>query len=292
MTSTLEVLRHKTEGAQQLESVVRTMKVHAASSIGQYEAATRALDDYYRTVELGLIACFKESSQIFFDQQEGRGTGNITAVVFGSDQGLVGQFNDRLVEFVSRYLEKLPGQKSILAIGDRIHGHLCDAGLSVTATLPVPGTLTSITQLVAQILAKNVTIHEYDETAFTYIFYNHPHSGVLYDPVCKQLLPLDGAWQRSLARTEWPTVALPEIVGGRTSSTLQSLIREYLFISLFRACAESLTSENASRLASMQRAETNIAELLKDLQRASRTLRQSTIDEELFDLISCYSFDD
>jgi F-type H+-transporting ATPase subunit gamma len=68
--------------------------------------------------------------------------------------------------------------------------------------------------------------------------------------------------------------------------TLQALIREYLFISLFRACAESLASENASRLAAMQRAEKNIDELLEDLNQTFHRLRQSGIDEELFDVIS------
>ena len=38
----------------------------------------------------------------------------------------------------------------------------------------------------------------------------------------------------------------------------RALIREYLFVSLYRAFAESLASENASRLASMQVAERNI----------------------------------
>jgi F-type H+-transporting ATPase subunit gamma len=70
------------------------------------------------------------------------------------------------------------------------------------------------------------------------------------------------------------------------TATLGALIREYLFISLFRACAESLASENASRLAAMQRAEKNIDELLEDLNRTFHRLRQSGIDEELFDVIS------
>jgi F-type H+-transporting ATPase subunit gamma len=67
---------------------------------------------------------------------------------------------------------------------------------------------------------------------------------------------------------------------------LRALIREYLFVSLFRACAESLASENASRLAAMQRADKNIDELLEDLSRTFHRLRQSGIDEELFDVIS------
>ncbi len=73
---------------------------------------------------------------------------------------------------------------------------------------------------------------------------------------------------------------------GDTTATLRALIREYLFISLFRACAESLSSENASRLAAMQRADKNIDELLEDLNGAFHRLRQSGIDEELFDVVS------
>jgi alternate F1F0 ATPase F1 subunit gamma len=64
------------------------------------------------------------------------------------------------------------------------------------------------------------------------------------------------------------------------------LLREYLFVSLFRACAESLASENASRLAAMQRADKNIDELPEDLTRTCHRLRQNGIDEELFEIIS------
>ena len=67
---------------------------------------------------------------------------------------------------------------------------------------------------------------------------------------------------------------------------MRALIREYLFISLFRACAESLASENASRLAAMERADRNIDQLLTNLQGTFHRMRQSDIDEELFDVIS------
>ena len=58
------------------------------------------------------------------------------------------------------------------------------------------------------------------------------------------------------------------------------------FISVFRACAESLATENASRLAAMERADKNIEELLEHLHGTFHRLRQSGIDEELFDVIS------
>ncbi|MCW3058755.1 MAG: H(+)-transporting synthase, subunit gamma [Capsulimonas sp.] len=89
----------------------------------------------------------------------------------------------------------------------------------------------------------------------------------------------------AIADIPWPTKNLPEVLGS-SEDTLRALIREYLFISLFRACAESLASENASRLAAMERAGKNIEETLNDLQGAFHRLRQGSIDEELFDVFS------
>ena len=115
-------------------------------------------------------------------------------------------------------------------------------------------------------------------------FYNRPTSAAVYAPVRQRLLPLDDEWRRELIARPWPTKNLPEVLGDATP-TLRSLIREYLFVSLFRACAESLASENASRLAAMERADKNIDELLETLKGTFHRLRQTGIDEELFDVV-------
>ena len=93
------------------------------------------------------------------------------------------------------------------------------------------------------------------------------------------------ALQRGLAEVLWPTKMLPEVMGGDTVAQ-PALIREYLFISLFWACAESLVSENASRLAAMERADKNIDELPGTLHGTFHRIRQAGIGEELFEVIS------
>lgn len=85
----------------------------------------------------------------------------------------------------------------------------------------------------------------------------------------------------------WPTKNLPEVIGGREAA-LPAFVREYLFVSMFKACAESLAAENASRLVAMQRAEKNIDDLAERLNQTLRRLRQTSIDEELFDVLSGY----
>ncbi len=287
MSDTMVSLRRKIGGAGDLQSVVRTMKALAASSIGQYEQSVSALADYSRTVELGLSVCFREDPPraLMGEQKRHTPAGAIGAVVFGSDQGLVGQFNEVVADYAVKTLAALPGRHRVWAVGERVQAHLADAGLELLGFFPVPNSVKAITPLVGQILLESETRRSRGEIAELHLFYNRPTSRAVYSPVNQRLLPLDERWRRELATLPWPTENLPEVIGSSTA-TLRALIHEYLFVSLFRACAESLSSENASRLTAMQRAEKNIDELLEDLNRRFHQLRQSGIDEELFDVIS------
>ena len=287
MSDTTESLRRKISSAGDLQSVVRTMKALAASSIGQYEKSVRALAGYYRTVELGLGACFRESepAATMVERKIPTRAGVISAVVFGSDQGLVGQFNDVVADYAIKTLAALPGKAQVWAVGERVRARLADAGLPLVGLFTVPSSVQGITPLVGQIQIESEAHRTKGENASLWVFHNRPLSGALYEPVSQRLLPLDAQWQRGLAKVRWPAGNLPEVMGGGTA-TLRTLIREYLFISLFRACAESLASENASRLAAMERADKNINDLLEQLHGTFHQLRQSGIDEELFDVIS------
>jgi F-type H+-transporting ATPase subunit gamma len=286
MSDTTASLRRKIGGAKDLQSVVRTMKAVAASSIGQYEKSVHALDDYYRIVELGLGVCFREngSSPLIAERKRKTVARTIGAVVFGSDQGLVGQFNDVVADYAIKTLAAVSAKPEIWAVGERVHARLTDAGLPVIGLISVPNSVKAITPLVGQILVESETRHSHGEVDELYLFYNSSTSGAVYAPVSQRLLPLDENWRRKLVELRWPTKNLPEVLGSGTS-TLRALIRGYLFVSLFKACAESLASENASRLAAMQRADKNIDELLEDLNGKFYRLRQSGIDEELFDVI-------
>ncbi len=286
MSDTAASLRRKIASAGDLESVVRTMKAMAASSIGQYENAVRSLDDYYRTVQLGLAASFQQSEPVAArTRAHQKEAGAIGAIVFGSDQGLVGQFNEVMLDYVLQTLENLPGKKTIWAVGERIHSRLADTDLRLGESFILPNSISAITPLVGQILMAMEKQREKGAITQVYLFHHRPKTGAIYTPVSQQLLPLDDVWRQDLAAIPWPTVNLPEVMN-HGDQTLLALVREYLFVSLFRACAESLASENASRLAAMQRAEKNIDELLEDLNRTFHRLRQSAIDEELFDVVS------
>jgi F-type H+-transporting ATPase subunit gamma len=291
MANTTTALRRQIGSASDLKSVVRTMKASAASAIGQYERSVAALSDYAHTVELGLGLCLRAAdpngSRADTGPMHADGT-PVHAVVFGSDQGLVGRFNEVVVDHAMTHLGELPAKAQVWAVGQRVLARLLDAGQPTVGSFPVPGSVALITRLVGQILLE-VQVPESQGAGqppggSLMLFYNRP-TGSGYEPVSQRLLPLDERWQHGLARQRWPTGQQPEILG-TGPQVLRAFVREHLFVSLFRASAESLASENASRLAAMERADRNIGELLTDLGARFHRTRQSGIDEELFDVIA------
>jgi F-type H+-transporting ATPase subunit gamma len=153
--------------------------------------------------------------------------------------------------------------------------------------LPVPHSVDAISPLVSEIIIDLAKAGVRAESGEIYLFNNRPNTDTGYGPCATRLLPLDALWQKDLVSLPWASNVLPQILGS-TGSALKALIGEHLFILLFRACAQSLASENASRLAAMQRAEDNIARILEDLNRTFHRIRQQSIDEELFDVVSGY----
>ncbi|WP_186754992.1 F0F1 ATP synthase subunit gamma [Echinicola salinicaeni] len=280
MSEYLEVIANKINKAEEISTLVRSMKALASTNIRQYERAMEALSDYYRTVQLGLSISLKEMHHFNFQDGGFIKSKAVQILVFGSDQGLVGQFNEQIAEKVLGFFNDFPIDRSkIWAVGDRIAGHLIDRDFDLEGVLDIPTSVHGITDLVTEILD---TI----PLSTIYVFYNRPGlKNFVFQPYHERLLPLDKEWLEKLEEVTWPSNRVPEVLGDR-EKTLGLLVREYLFVSLYRACTSSLTSENASRLASMQRAEKNIREFLENLQQRYHQKRQEVTDNELFDLVS------
>jgi F-type H+-transporting ATPase subunit gamma len=300
-------LRRKIVSAGELQSVVRAMKAQAAADVGQYERSVAALGDYAHTVDLGLCACLhgggeggdggdggaEGAGSAWLEASRGatpqRADRVVRAVVFGSDQGLVGRFNDTIAEHARQALSQIGGRPEIWVVGARVQGAMADGGVATAGQFTVPASVQEITGLVTRILievaAPPTAVPGADTATELHLFYNSLHAGSAYAPVSQRLLPLDAAWRQALAARTWPSRMRPQVLGP-PGATLRALLREYLFVSIFRACAESLASENASRLAAMERADRNIDKMRVGLSEHFHRLRQARIDEELADVIS------
>jgi F-type H+-transporting ATPase subunit gamma len=289
MTQTLEALRRRIHRVEEIQSVVTTMKAMAAVNIRQYEEAVESLAKYNDTVEMGLqIALRHRPEEIKIARRVF--SGPLGAIVFGSDQGMVGQFNQDIAGHAFTVLRKGPlGERpcTLLAIGRRVAARLAQTDHQPDVSLPVPGSLAGITPMVQELLVRIEAWREGQDIEQILLFYNTPLQGAAYRATALQLLPVDLRWLRKLEKREWPSRGLPTYTL-EWDALFAALIREYFFAALYRALAESLASENASRLSSMQAAEKNIEERLDELNAQYHDLRQSSITEELMDVVAGY----
>lgn len=282
MAQAKEQLERRMHTAEELHSVVRTMKALAAVSIGPYERAAASLKEYNHTVERGMAAALKHVSWEAFPEAPEHG--RTLAIVFGSDQGMVGPFNEKLASFVAEHLEQ-PEHTQCWPVGERIAARLADYGVEVAQAFHVPDTVQGITPLTGALTEKIEAFREQESLKEVLVFHHVQESRARYHPRRRIMLPLRRTWQVHLARQEWETRQVPELAGDH-ATIMAALLREYFFVTLFMACAESAASEHASRLAAMQRAEQNIQETLEELTLEYHQARQQAITEELMDVVS------
>ncbi|WP_169981398.1 F0F1 ATP synthase subunit gamma [Tautonia rosea] len=286
---TIEGLKRKLATAEDLHSVVKTMKTLAVVNIRQYEEAERSLDYYSRAVEMGLQIVLRQGlrSPVVARKAPSR---NLAAIVFGSDQGMCGQLNDEVVRHAISEMDDWGidrAGRTLFAVGHRISGRLEDAGQPLGGMMSVPGSTSGITPAVQDLLLRIDRWRDDLQIDRVVLFFADHHSGATCRPRTERLLPVDEHWLQDLQSREWPTNQVPTYTMN-WDRLVSSLVREYLYVSLYRAFVESLASENASRLASMQGAERNIEDRIVELTMHCQQRRQLAITEELLDVASGY----
>jgi F-type H+-transporting ATPase subunit gamma len=281
VSATLETLQKQISSGEDLSSIVRTMKALAATSVRQYEKAAESLDDYYHTVELGLSVVLSSNPDNPRDEAVDLRR-PILILVFGSDHGLAGRFNEQIITYTfEEYGVK--NNSLIFGIGEQVINRIGAAEGKLAAKFNMPTSISAITPFIQQLLQNIETWRTREGVENVLLFYNRPQVGG-FTPQAETLLPVS-LTQLKATRLKWESRSLPTF-SMPADQLLSSLLRQYFFVSLYRACALSLAAENTSRLAAMQAAEKNINERLDDLKTGYQHERQAAITEELLDIVS------
>ncbi len=284
---TLEEIKRRIKNTRDLKSIVHTMKILAAVSIRQYERAEESLEYYNKTTEMGLRVVLKDNEGVSAIQKQPVATG-VGAIVFGSDQGLCGQFNEVIASFSMEQLERMEvpvANRTILAIGAQAAVRLDALNQPVAGEMVTPASVAGIKPLVQQVLLQVERWRNHDGIGRVYLFFNRLISAMVYRPQMVKFYPIELERFRYLAEDAWPCRGLP-VYHLDLETLLSELFDQYLFVVLYRAFANSLAAENASRLISMQVAERNIDEQLVELQKQFHHQRQNAITDELLDVVS------
>lgn len=278
------MLQRKVKSAEDLQSIVRTMKVLSAVGIRQFERAVESLGDYYDTLEKGLQIVLKTAfseAKPFLSSGDDGATG---IIVMGSGQALCGTFDDSILSHALQEIgEGLTGER-FYVVGGRLAGYLEQQFMPIDRTYQMPGSVSGISEVVLELLS-GIEVWQQKNVKSVVVMHNKPNPRKGFKSRTQHLLPLNKTWLEHLANKPWPTNILPQFTLN-SQVLFMALLRQYLFVSLYRAVAESLAAEYDSRLSAMQRAEHKIEERLQELNRAYTEERQSSITGELLDIMA------
>ena len=287
MAQTLEILSHRTDTLTSIRGIVHTMKTLSAINALPYEHAAQAIEVYHRTILEGFRAFVHHNSALLLSTKI---PAKRAVVVFGSDHGLCGGYNERLADELFKQLERhgpdaIPAR--VLCVGTRMKYALVARGILTEQTSLPPASADGIGRL-AGILAtqiEDITRQSGPDPIAVDLAFTERTAGSSQEPVLRRLLPLDSKMIADLVDQPWVSRSLPCFTMP-ASDLLAELVIGHLFSSLFRASAEAMVTENAARLALMQQAEQSIDDRLEELKAETRSVRQSEITTELLDIIA------
>lgn len=298
----LEALNTRIARVESLHSVVRTMKAMALVNQHAFERAQRSSSSYSGTAELALQALLHQrrfsaaALGPLQPQPTPQAQASVLGVIFGSDHGLCGSFNEQIVSYAGSVVQALqpkPQQVRWLLVGTRLVPLMVSKGQSFAECLVLPTSLSGVPELIQQLLLAIPCSTSALESCpqglpeKILLVHHHPASQASTSPGFSQLLPLDPAWLSELEQRPWASNSLPDS-SDPWEKLFPLVVEEYLGICLHRATVASMASENMARLVAMHAAETNIDERLSQLRQEYRQRRQGVITDELLDIVSGY----
>ncbi len=274
-------LKRRIRGVRELGSLVRSLKLLSAASMHHFERAAGGLAESVEVLEQGLSIVLAGQA---LPPESAHDDGLVAGVVLGSDHGMCGPYHENLAAFVR---SSVPVPVPVLAVGARLAAALVETGVATDAERPGISTLSALAPAVQDLLLRLEEWRRAGLLERLVVFHQRLDSTGSPHPVRMQLLPVDTAWLQGVARRPWPGPTVPWCPQP-PQEMVSTLLRQHLFLTLYRAWAEALASENAARFAAMQAAERNLEERGQELTRAEHRLRQGVVTQGLLEVVAGY----
>jgi F-type H+-transporting ATPase subunit gamma len=198
-------------------------------------------------------------------------------LLFASEHGFVGGFNQRLIEAVEA---DLAVTDALVIVGSRGAAFAGERGHSPAGTHPLATRLAGIPEtvrLLEEMLLARITRDEIVRAEAIFSRYRRSGDFVIER---RQLFPLKLAAPRGPRRRLAPLhdLSIPEL--------LEKLTTEYMLAELTEAATEALAAENAARFEAMESARDNVRRKLDALRLDASRARQEEVTTELLDLVT------
>jgi F-type H+-transporting ATPase subunit gamma len=266
-------IEQKVKAFEDIHDIVNAMKAYAGLNIRKTEEYVPHVRTYAKNVSYAMAYLSSHFPSIAMPQ---RHAGKRVLVAFGSEQGLCGDYNERIADYMDTVATT---EDYIFVIGKRLKLAIEQHKLRITAFMESAVSFDGIRDVMETSLSKIMDIYSgkdiYNLTVlFTSVVKNNAEITI------EQILPPD---MKALETVE--PLSKKSLMYLNPEQIFKKLIEEQLYISIYKCYVESLRSENWYRLRRMESASENILKNISDLKTVQRYVRQEDITQEILEIL-------
>lgn len=285
---TIKELRLRIKSLQNTSKITSAMKMVSASRLRKAQDAFNRTKPYAQKIQELLdqvTASFQDLDHPLMKVRAGK---RARYYVVASDRGLCGSFNNNLLKFFTRSLDKSKDLQSV-GLGRRARDFITRNALArvkAAESLTNAPTFASATEI-AQGAIRDFISGEIDQV---FLIYNRYNSALSQTPHMVQVLPFPrkaeakGAGKKDNSRGQG--YRLDYIVEPSPAEVFNELLPQLVTMQFYRSLLENAVGEHTARMTAMDSATKNTKDLIGSLTLKMNRARQAAITKELIEIVS------
>ena len=283
----LKEIRTRITSIESTQKITSSMKLVSAAKLRRAQTAIQHLRPYSQKLNeiLNNLAGSNTSGTEQMKLFEQREPEKVVIVVITSNKGLCGAFNSNIVKTVQHLIaekyaeQQKAGNVQLICFGKKGHEKLSKhfPVMFYSEKLLDNPDFTEISAVADDLMQRFVN-HEIDKVD---IVYNQFLNAATQRVNVEEYLPVTPP-----ESDETKKVTSDYIIEPSADKLLMELIPKILRTQLYKTLSDSIASEHGARMISMTKATDNATEILRDLRLKYNNARQSSITNELIEIVS------
>jgi F-type H+-transporting ATPase subunit gamma len=282
--ATLRDILRKIGAVKKTQQITRAMNMVAAAKLRSTQGRMESFEPYAGKFAevLGNLASRidPEIHPLLVKKEQIR---KVELLHFTADRGLCGSFNTNTINVADRWVQDQQGQGrdyGLTLVGKKGRDYFRKQGATITAShIQIYGKIDI--SFINQMTRDFTTRYLNDEVDEVHMIYSRFVSMAKQEPTLVKLIPIEPPQEE-----EGTEERVAEYVCEPSAEELLiELLPKHIGVQIFNAFLQNEVSEHAARMAAMDNATKNCAEMVEDLTLVYNKARQASITAELMDIV-------